>query len=117
MRTFTEGNPLTDTTTTSPRLSEATPDLSARDRLVVTLLLISTFVVILNETIMGVAVPQLMKDLRITADAGQWLTAAFMLTMAVVIPITGFELLVVARVVQASGAAIMSSTRQLSVAR
>ncbi|MFI7482522.1 DHA2 family efflux MFS transporter permease subunit [Kocuria sp. M1R5S2] len=67
-------------------------DLAARDRLVIGLLLASTFVVILNETIMGVALPSLMDSLSITAVAGQWLTTAFMLTMAVVIPVTGFLL-------------------------
>lgn len=111
---------------------------SARNRLVITLMLVSAFVVILNETIMGVAIPVLMRDLRVDASAAQWLSTAFMLTMAVVIPITGwiiqrfntrpvfiaamvlfssgtllaaiapgFPLLVVARVVQASGTAIM----------
>jgi DHA2 family lincomycin resistance protein-like MFS transporter len=111
---------------------------SARNKLVITLLLISTFVVILNETIMGVALPSLMTDLSITASSAQWLSTVFMLTMAVVIPITGFllqrfntrpifiaamsffslgtliaaiapgfEILLVARVVQACGTAIM----------
>ncbi len=130
---------MSETTATTPHLtSDPAVDQGARNRLVITLLLISTFVVILNETIMGVAIPQLMKDLRITAGAAQWLTGAFMLTMAVVIPITGFllqrfntrtvfiaamslfsagtlfaalapgfELLVLARIVQASGTAIM----------
>lgn len=113
-------------------------DVDARNRLVIFLLLISVFVMILNETIMGVALPTLMKDLGITASAAQWLTAAFLLTMAVVIPITGFllqrfntrplfiaamtlfslgtliaavapgfEVLLLARVVQASGTAVM----------
>lgn len=112
--------------------------ISDRDRLVISLLLVSAFVVILNETIMGVALPRLMDDLQITASAGQWLTTAFMLTMAVVIPITGFliqrfntrpvflaamslfslgtlvsamapgfEMLLVGRVIQAGGTAIM----------
>ena len=54
------------------------------------LLLTSTFVVILNETIMGVALPRLMTDLDIPASTAQWVTTAFMLTMAVVIPVTGF---------------------------
>ncbi len=102
------------------------------------LLLVSAFVVILNETIMGVALPHLMDDLSITTTAAQWLTTAFMLTMAVVIPITGFllqrfntrpvflaamtlfslgtliaavspgfEILLVGRIVQATGTAIM----------
>ena len=70
--------------------NDGAAEIPARDRLVISLLLVSAFVVILNETIMGVALPRLMDDLRITASAGQWLTTAFMLTMAVVIPITGF---------------------------
>jgi DHA2 family lincomycin resistance protein-like MFS transporter len=102
------------------------------------LLLVSSFVVILNETIMSVALPRLMVDLEITAATAQWLTTAFMLTMAVVIPTTGlilqrfttravfvaamslftagtllasaapgFGVLVVGRVIQAAGTAVM----------
>jgi len=116
----------------------AAPDHTKRNNRVIWLLLSATFVVILNETIMSVAIPKLMDDLRIDALAAQWLSTAFMLTMAVVIPITGFllqrfstrsifiaamslfslgtlsaaiapgfGLLVVARVIQASGTAIM----------
>lgn len=70
----------------------APPQLSARDRTVIGVLLVSTFVVILNETIMAVALSELMDDLKIVARTAQWLTTAFMLTMAVVIPITGFLL-------------------------
>jgi DHA2 family lincomycin resistance protein-like MFS transporter len=112
--------------------------IGARNTLAITILLVSTFVVILNETIMSVALPHLMDDLDITASAAQWLTTAFLLTMAVVIPVTGFllqrfttrgifiaamtlfsagtlvaaiapgfEVLLVARVVQAMGTAIM----------
>jgi MFS transporter, DHA2 family, lincomycin resistance protein len=110
----------------------------ARNNRVIWLLLAATFVVFLNETIMGVAIPHLVDDLDITLSAAQWLTTAFMLTMAVVIPITGFllqrfatrpmfitamslfstgtliaalapgfEVLLLARVVQATGTAIM----------
>lgn len=110
----------------------------ATRRLVIGLLLISAFVVILNETIMGVALPHLMADLAISANMAQWLTTAFMLTMAVVIPVTGYLLqrldtrpvfilamslfstgtficalspgfatLVIGRIVQASGTAVM----------
>lgn len=112
--------------------------LAPRDRAVIVILLIATFVVILNETIMNVALPVLMTDLRVDAGRAQWLSTAFMLTMAVVIPITGFLLqrlatrtvfllamglfsagtlfaalapgfvpLLLARIVQASGTAIM----------
>jgi DHA2 family lincomycin resistance protein-like MFS transporter len=68
----------------------ASPKLPARDKLVITILLVSAFVVILNETIMNVALPRLMADLGIRPTTGQWLATAFLLTMAVVIPITGF---------------------------
>jgi MFS transporter, DHA2 family, lincomycin resistance protein len=67
-------------------------EIGARNRLVIGILMVSTFVVILNETIIGVALPQFLKQLHIDASAGQWLSAAFMLTMAIVIPITGFLL-------------------------
>ena len=66
--------------------------MSARDRTIIGTLLVAAFVVILNETIMGVALPRLMVDLGVSARTGQWLTTAFMLTMAVVIPTTGFLL-------------------------
>lgn len=56
----------------------------------IALLMASAFTVILNETTMSVALPPIMTDLGITATTGQWLTTAFMLTMAVVIPATGF---------------------------
>lgn len=116
----------------------AAPLLGPRESRIVWLLLAAAFVAILNETTMGVAIPHLIDDLGITALAAQWLTTAFMLTMAVVIPITGFLLrrfttrqvfitamslfslgtliallapgfgvLLVARVVQAMGTAIM----------
>ncbi|HEY1106578.1 MAG TPA: DHA2 family efflux MFS transporter permease subunit [Agromyces sp.] len=114
------------------------PAHGANNTRVIWLLLAATFVVFLNETIMGVAIPHLVDDLHITLTAAQWLTTAFMLTMAVVIPITGFllqrfptrpifitamslfsagtlmaalapgfEVLLGARVVQATGTAIM----------
>ncbi|NUT48205.1 MAG: DHA2 family efflux MFS transporter permease subunit, partial [Saccharothrix sp.] len=116
----------------------STPALSRADRAVIGVLLVATFVVILNETIMGVALPVLLSELHVTAAVGQWLTAGFLLTMSVVIPITGyliqrvstrvlygvamglfstgtliaalapgFPVLLAARVVQASGTAIM----------
>lgn len=74
-------------------LSDSTPPptgLSPRDRTVIAVLLVSTFVVILNETIMSVALPVLLTDLSVEPAVGQWLTAGFLLTMSVIIPITGF---------------------------
>jgi DHA2 family lincomycin resistance protein-like MFS transporter len=59
---------------------------------IIATLLVATFVVILNETIMNVALQRLMVDLGVTAPTVQWLSTGFMLTMAVVIPTTGFIL-------------------------
>ncbi|WP_028267990.1 DHA2 family efflux MFS transporter permease subunit [Arthrobacter sp. MA-N2] len=59
---------------------------------VIVTLLVATFVVILNETIMNVALQRLMTDLNVDAPTVQWLSTGFMLTMAVVIPTTGFIL-------------------------
>src|SRR5690606_101674 len=45
-----------------------------------------------NETIMMNAIPRLMADLDVTERAAQWVSTAFMLTMAAVIPTTGWFL-------------------------
>ncbi|NYG53938.1 MDR family MFS transporter [Nocardioides perillae] len=105
---------------------------------VIKLLVVATFVVILNETIMLNAIPRLMASFQVTEQAAQWVSTAFMLTMAAVIPVTGwflrrvttraayatamgvfvagtaisaaapvFEVLLVGRVVQAAGTAVM----------
>ena len=106
--------------------------------LIIKLLVASTFVVILNETIMINAIPRLMVDFDVSPRTAQWLSSIFMLTMAAVIPITGwflqrvttrsaytvamvtflagtllaaaaptFEVLLVARSIQAAGTAVM----------
>lgn len=72
--------------------SIATSRSDRRPGPVISLLVVAAFVVILNETIMGVALPRLMSDLEISAATAQWLTTGFLLTMAVVIPLTGFLL-------------------------
>ncbi len=126
------------TATTDPTATTDTPPLPREHLLVIGTLLVASFVVILNETVMGVAVPVLQDVLGVPPSTGQWLTTAFMLTMAVVIPLTGyliqrvatrtlyvaamslftagtvlafasqgFAMLLVARVVQASGTAVM----------
>lgn len=53
-------------------------------------LVVATTVMILNETVLSVALPAMMRDFSITADVAQWLSTGFMLTMSVVIPVTGY---------------------------
>ncbi|MBT2565052.1 DHA2 family efflux MFS transporter permease subunit [Arthrobacter sp. ISL-85] len=120
-------------------IQPAAPEKMSRESVtIISTLLVATFVVILNETIMNVALQRLMVDLRVDAPTVQWLSTGFMLTMAVVIPTTGFilqrlstravfmlamglfaggtalaavapgfEVLLLARIVQAGGTAIM----------
>ncbi len=68
------------------------PGTSSRPGVIIGLLVMSAFVMILNETIMSVALPRLIVELQVTATTVQWLTSGFLLTMAVVIPTTGFLL-------------------------
>lgn len=55
-------------------------------------LALAAFLMILNETVLSVALPAIMADLSVSAAAGQWLTTGFLLTMSVVIPTTGYLL-------------------------
>jgi DHA2 family lincomycin resistance protein-like MFS transporter len=55
-------------------------------------LVLAAIVMILNETILSVALRSLTVELDVTATTLQWLTSGFLLTMAVVIPTTGFLL-------------------------
>ncbi|WP_328810521.1 DHA2 family efflux MFS transporter permease subunit [Rhodococcus sp. NBC_00294] len=64
--------------------------LAPGDALVIGLLMGSTFLVLLNEMLLGVALPTLITDLGITPSAGQWLTTGYLLTLAVLVPATGF---------------------------
>jgi DHA2 family lincomycin resistance protein-like MFS transporter len=68
------------------------PADAAKTPLVIKLLVAATFVVILNETIMINAMPRLMADFDVTARTAQWISSIFMLTMAAVIPVTGWFL-------------------------
>jgi len=136
-------SPSIDATPDNSRVAAASPPalpdrLPALTKTILAVLMIGAFVVILNETAMNVALSRIMSDLAVTERTAQWLTTGFMLTMAVVIPISGwllqrlstrgvftlamslfaagtaiaigspnFTLLLVARVVQASGTAVM----------
>lgn len=53
-------------------------------------LAVTAFVLILNETVLTVALPSLMVDFSITATTAGWFTTGFLLTMAICIPLTGY---------------------------
>jgi DHA2 family lincomycin resistance protein-like MFS transporter len=82
---------LTVPTAAEDRVSGARRDPRAPSNgLVIGLLLVSTFIVLLNEMFLGVALPRLLVDLDINATSGQWLTTGYLLVLAVLIPATGF---------------------------
>ncbi|MGP6173592.1 MDR family MFS transporter [Corynebacterium sp. A21] len=66
--------------------------IPAQVKLVLIVLVFSAMVMMLNETILSVALPVIMEDFSVPATTAQWLTTGFMLTMAIVIPTTGFML-------------------------
>lgn len=71
----------------------APPQLSTKQLTgIIAALALAAFTMILNETVLTVALPGIMADMNITAATGQWLTTGFLLTMSVVIPTTGFLL-------------------------
>jgi MFS family permease len=55
-------------------------------------MMIGSFVTILNQTILSTALPQIMRYFQITASTVQWLTTAFMLVNAIMIPLTALLL-------------------------
>lgn len=66
------------------------PGLPAEVKIILTVLVGSALVMFLNETILSVALPAIMTDFDVPATTAQWLTTGYMLTMAVVIPTTGW---------------------------
>ena len=63
-----------------------------QNSLVLWILVISTMVMILNETVLSVALPIISQDFGVEATMVQWLTTGFLLVMAIVFPMTGYLL-------------------------
>jgi EmrB/QacA subfamily drug resistance transporter len=117
------------------------PSINKTDRPpygIIAVLMIGAFIAFLNNTLLNVALPSIMKDLNVDTSTVQWLTTGFMLVNGIMIPATAFliqkytvrrlflvamglftigtliagvahafPLLLAARMVQASGSAIM----------
>ena len=54
------------------------------------ILAFTSFVTVLNETALSVALPALMREFDVDAGTVQWLTTGYILVLAVVIPTTGY---------------------------
>ncbi|MFJ5621399.1 DHA2 family efflux MFS transporter permease subunit [Peribacillus loiseleuriae] len=105
---------------------------------ILAVLMIGAFIAFLNNTLLNIALPSIMKDLDVGTSTVQWLTTGFMLVNGILIPTTAFliqkysvrrlfltamalftlgtilagfahafPLLLIGRMVQASGSAIM----------
>jgi len=105
---------------------------------ILAILMIGAFIAMLNETLLNVALPSIMKDLDVGASTVQWLSTGYMLVNGIMIPATAFliqrysvrglfltaislftvgtflagfstvfPILLVARLIQAAGSAIM----------
>lgn len=64
--------------------------LTHRQTVMIVLLLVGTFVTVLNQTVVAPALPSIMVDMSINAATGQWLTTGFTLVNAIMVPVTAF---------------------------
>lgn len=71
-----------DTTKSSKSSLRTTP--------IFAVLIAGAFVAFLNQTVINVALPQIMNSFQISAATANWLSTIFMLTNGIVIPITAF---------------------------
>ncbi|WMT39312.1 DHA2 family efflux MFS transporter permease subunit [Paenibacillus sp. D2_2] len=69
---------------------EKTSELPFKRWPIVMALMIGAFVAILNQTLMNVALPQMMLDLNVSTTTIQWLTTGFMLVNGVLIPVSAY---------------------------
>jgi len=105
----------------------------------IAILFIGSFVSLINETLLNVALPSIMEDFEVSASTVQWLATGYMLVNGILIPASAFllqkfsnrqlyitamslftagtilaaysptfEILLIARILQASGSAIMA---------
>lgn len=79
-----------DATPADARSDLGSEQLESRVVALIAALTAATFIVILNETTMSNAIAKLQDYFHITEQDGQWLTSAFLLTMAIVIPLSGW---------------------------
>ena len=57
---------------------------------IIAVLVFSAFISVFNETILNVALSTLMKEMNVTAGTIQWIITAYMIVVAVLVPVTAF---------------------------
>lgn len=83
---------MSQTPAPEPERPEQPEKLDATAVTVIATLVATSFVMLLNETALSVALPVIMADFEVAAATAQWLLTAVMLTMAVMMPTTGWIL-------------------------
>jgi len=64
--------------------------LTRKQMLMLSVLIVGTFVTVLNQTVVTPAIPAVMKEMNVDAATAQWLTTGFTLVNAIMIPITAY---------------------------
>lgn len=59
-------------------------------RVIIAVLVFSAFIATFNETILNVALSDIMKEMNVTAGTVQWLITAYMIVTSVMVPVTAF---------------------------
>ncbi len=60
------------------------------NRGIMLILVMGTFLAFLNQTLMNVALPSIMRSFNITAAQGQWLSNGYMLVNGIMVPLTAY---------------------------
>ncbi len=65
-------------------------NITQKQKTILIILVIGTFLGFLNQTLMNVALPDIMREFHISTDLGQWMTNGYMLVNGVMVPLTAF---------------------------
>ena len=88
----TEGNAVTSQK--NAELGSATSSVKPIDSharfIVVGVIVVGSFIALLNQTVMSPALPALMRDFNITTGTVQWVTSVYMLVSGIMVPISGY---------------------------
>ncbi|WP_318509179.1 DHA2 family efflux MFS transporter permease subunit [Bacillus sp. T3] len=66
------------------------PEQQIKRGVLLFVLLLGSFLSVLNQTILNVVLPDLMKEFEVTATTVQWLSTGFMLVNGILVPVTAF---------------------------
>ena len=88
----TEGNAVTSQKTAEfgSDASSVKPIDSHARFIVVGVIVVGSFIALLNQTVMSPALPALMRDFNITTGTVQWVTSVYMLVSGIMVPISGY---------------------------